>query len=105
MEASRKFRNQINKLFLQNNTDLKYVQERVEAAYNYFFKTFDGILYSTLKKMAELQQKSNTKQYNEELEELDQLMTETIIRLKKSKQLISAVVNDVPLEKGSEMGK
>ncbi|PHR28691.1 MAG: helicase [Fluviicola sp.] len=99
MEASRKFRSQLNKLFLQNNTDLKFVQERVEAAYLYFFKTFDGILYSTLKKMAELQQKSNTKQYNEELEELDQLMTETIIRMKKSKQLIHAIVNDLSLEK------
>lgn len=99
MEASRKFRNQLDKLFLQKNTDLKFVEERVEAAYSYFFKTFDGILYSTLKKMAELQQKSNTNQYNEELEELDQLMTETIIRLKKSKQLIHAIVNDLPLEK------
>ncbi len=99
MEASRKFRSQLNKLFLQKNTDLTFVQERVEAAYLYFFKTFDGILYSTLKKMAELQQKSNTKQYNEELEELDQLMTETIIRMKKSKQLIHAIVNDLSLEK------
>lgn len=99
MEASRKFRSQLNKLFLQKNTDLSFVEERVDAAYAYFFKTFDGILYSTLKKMAELQQKSNTKQYNEELEELDQLMTETIIRLKKSKQLIHAIVNDLPLEK------
>ena len=99
MEASRKFRNQLDKLFHQKNTDLKFVEERVEAAYSYFFKTFDGILYSTLKKMAELQQKSNTNQYNEELEELDQLMTETIIRLKKSKQLIHAIVNDLPLEK------
>jgi hypothetical protein len=99
MEASRKFRNQLNKLFLQKNTDLTFVQERVEAAYTYFFKTFDGILYSTLKKMAELQQKSNTKQYNEELEELDLLMTETILRMKKAKQLIHCIVNELPLEK------
>lgn len=99
MEASRKFRNQLNKLFLQQNTDLSFVQERVEAAYTYFFKTFDGVLYSTLKKMAELQQKSNTKHYNEELEELDLLMTETIIRLKKAKQLIHSIVNDTPLAK------
>ncbi len=99
MEASRKFRSQLNKLFLQKNTDLSFVEERVDAAYVYFFKIFDGILYSTLKIMAELQQKSNTKQYNEELEELDQLMTETIIRLKKSKQLIHAIVNKLPLEK------
>lgn len=99
MEASRKFRNQLTKLFHQKNTDLSFVEERVDAAYNYFFKTFDGILYSTLKKMAELQQKSNTKQYNEELEELDQLMTETIIRMKKAKQLIHAIENDIPLEK------
>lgn len=99
MDASRKFRSQLVKLFQQNTTDLAFVQERVDAAYLYFFKTFDGVLYSTLKKMAELQQKSNTKQYNDELEELDQLMTETIIRLKKAKQLIHAIVNELPLEK------
>ncbi len=99
MEASRKFRNQLNHLFAQHNVDLDHILKRTEAAYSYFFKTFDGLLYSNLKKMAELQQKSNTKQYNEELEELDQLTTETILRIKKARKVVECIVNGLPLEK------
>jgi len=99
MEAARKFRNQLNHLFAQHNVDLEHVLKRTDAAYTYFFKTFDGLLYSNLKKMAELQQKSNTKQYNEELEELDQLTTETILRIKKARKVAECIVNGSPLAK------
>ncbi|MFT5780171.1 MAG: GTPase SAR1 family protein [Crocinitomicaceae bacterium] len=99
MEASRKFRNQLNHLFAQHNVDLDHVLQRTEAAYEYFFKTFDGILYSNLKKMAELQQQRNTKQYNDELEDLDQLTTETILRIKKARKITDCIVNEKPLTK------
>jgi hypothetical protein len=102
MEASRKFRNQLNHLFTQHNVDLEHILSRTEAAYSYFFKTFDGLLYTNLKKMGELQQKSNTKQYNEELEELDQLTTETILRIKKARKIVECIVNGLPLEKNQQ---
>jgi hypothetical protein len=82
--------------------DLDHVQQRTEAAYDYFFKTFDGVLYSNLKKMAELQQQRNTKQYNEELEDLDQLTTETILRIKKARKIVDCIVNEKPLEKNQQ---
>ncbi len=91
MEPARKFRNQLNKLFHQSKVDLEFILSRTEAAYDYFFKSLDGILYSNLKKMAELQQKSNTKQYNEELEELDLLLTETIVGMKKARRTLENV--------------
>lgn len=102
MEASRKFRNQLNHLFVQHNVDLEHILKRTEAAYTYFFKTFDGLLYTNLKKMGELQQKSNTKQYNDELEELDQLTTETILRIKKARKIVECIVHDLPLEKNQQ---
>jgi hypothetical protein len=52
--------------------------------------------------MGELQQKSNTKQYNEELEELDQLTTETILRIKKARKIVECIVNGLPLEKNQQ---
>ena len=99
MDPSRKFRNQLEKLFSVQNIDLEFIQKRMEAAYDYFFKSLDSILYSNLKKMAELQQQRNTKQYNEELEELDQLLTEAVLKLKKSKKMVEVVCNGAAIEK------
>ena len=99
LEPARKFRNELARLFSGLEVDLEHVFKRIDAAYNYFFKTLDGILYSNLKKMAELQQQRNTKQYNEELEELDHLLTEVILKLKKSRLLTEAIMNGREIEK------
>jgi uncharacterized protein YpbB len=49
------------------------------------------LLVSNLKKIAELSRVRKTKQYAEELQELDELLTETILQLKKARLLIEAV--------------
>ncbi|MGY8926563.1 MAG: helix-turn-helix domain-containing protein, partial [Flavobacteriales bacterium] len=61
----------------------------------------DGVLYSNLKKMAELQQQKNTKQYNEELEDLDLLLTDVIIKLKKTGLLVRCVRDGKFIEKST----
>jgi len=91
VDSSRKFRNQLSNMFSKLPIDYEHAFQRVEAAYNYFYKTLDGVLFSNLKKIAELQQKSNTKNYAEELLDLDLILTETVLRLKKSLALILAV--------------
>jgi uncharacterized protein YpbB len=48
-------------------------------------------LSSNLRKIGELSRVRKTKQYAEELEELDEVLTETIIRLKKARLLMEAV--------------
>ena len=99
LDPARKFRNELSRIFSVLNVDIEHAYKRVDAAYNYFFKILDGILYSNLKKMAELQQKNNTKQYNEELEDLDVLLTETILRLKKTRLLTEAIRDKRSIEK------
>jgi len=99
MDPARKFRNELSRIFSVANADMDHALKRVEAAYAYFFKLLDGILVSNLKKMAELQQQSNTKKYNEELEDLDLLLTETILKLKKTRLLTEAVSNKRSIEK------
>jgi len=98
-EAARKFRNELTRNFSQTRVDMDHVVKRVDAAYEYFFKILDNVLVSNLKKMAELQQQRGTKSYNEELEELDLLLTETILKLKKSRLLTEAVRNKRALSK------
>ena len=99
IDASRKFRNQLNKLFNGKKVDLNHIAERTNAAYDYFFKSFDNVLHSNLRKMAELQQQRNTTQYNSELEELDELTTEAILRLKRAKRLIESAAEGISFAK------
>ena len=99
MEPARRFRGQIDRLFTERNINTEHIIERVEAGYQYFFKTIDGMVYSTLKKMAEAQQKKNTKTFNEELEELDQLLTDTVLRMKKARILTEALLTGRKLDK------
>jgi len=99
MEPARRFRGQIDRLFSERNIDSEHIISRVEAGYDYFFKTIDGMVYSTLKKMAEAQQKKNTKTFNEELEELDQLLTDTVLRMKKARILTEALLTGRELDK------
>jgi len=98
LDPSRKFRNQLSNLFSSLPVDYDHAFERVEAAYNYFYKTLDGVLYSNLKKIAELQQKRSTKSYADELLDLDLALTEAVLRLKKSVALMRAVRDGRPLD-------
>lgn len=98
LDPARKFRNELATIFSKLPIDYEHAAKRVEAAYNYFYKTLDGVLYSNLKQIAELQQKRSTKNYAEELLDLDLELTETILRLKKAKELVTAVRDGRPLD-------
>jgi uncharacterized protein YpbB len=90
MEHAKRFQAQIEKLFARNS-ELDFVRERVEAAYDYFFKILDGVLTSNLMKLAELSRMRKTKQYADELRELDEHLTEVILRIKKAKLLVEHI--------------
>jgi hypothetical protein len=92
MDPAKKFRNQLITMFGSERMNIEFVHERIQAAYVYFFKILDGVLTSNLKKVAELSRVKKTKQYAEELEELDELLTTAILKLKKSRMLIEAVL-------------
>lgn len=91
LEPAKKFQHQLGVAFSKDQLDLTFVHDRVQAAYQYFFKPLDGVFYSTLKRMAELQLIKKTKQYIEELEELEQQAFNVIMRLKKARLLTEAV--------------
>lgn len=99
MDPSKKFRNQLNAIFQAGKLDLNFIHERVQAAYAYFFKILDNVLTSNLKKIAELSRVRKTKQYAEELLELDELLTATILKMKKARILIEAVYSGKEITK------
>jgi uncharacterized protein YpbB len=93
MEPAKKFRNQLENMFHVERLDIDFVHERVQAAYHYFYKILDGVLTSNLKMIGELSRVRKTKQYVEELEELDELLTAAILKLKKARILMEAVLS------------
>lgn len=92
VDPSQKFVQQLNKIFSKETVDLVFVQERVVAAYDYFFKPMDKLVTDLLQKMAEIQKFKKVKEFYEELALLDDLQTKAVLRLMKAKLLIEIVV-------------
>jgi len=92
LDPSQKFVHQLNKIFNKETVDLFFVQERVVAAYDYFFKPMDKLVTDLLQKMAEIQKFKKVKEFYEELAFLDDLQTKAVLRLMKAKLLIEIVV-------------
>jgi len=92
LDPSQKFIHQLNKIFNKETVDLFFVQERVVAAYDYFFKPMDKLVTDLLQKMAEIQKFKKVKEFYEELAFLDDLQTKAVLRLMKAKLLIEIVV-------------
>lgn len=91
LEPARKFKAQLATLFSKEQPDMVHIHDRVQSAYQYFFKPLDAVLHSILKKMAELSRVRKTKQYIDELAELEESLSECILRLKKARLLMEAV--------------
>ncbi|MGV3630100.1 MAG: helix-turn-helix domain-containing protein [Bacteroidota bacterium] len=86
-----KFSKQLRRIFYQPDFDLAFACERVLAAYAYFYKDLDEVLTSILRKMQEVKRLPKIKAYFEELEEIDEIQTEQIIRIKKMRMLLEAM--------------
>lgn len=93
LEPARKFRVQVQRLCYSTNFDMDVIYERTQAAYGYFIQVLEPVFRSTIKRIILLQRKSRAKQYVEELSELDGLMTEAILRLKRARILIENMYN------------
>jgi DNA-binding NarL/FixJ family response regulator len=98
LTAAKKFQVQINSYFHGvPNWDL--LHDRIQAAYDYFFKTLDAQAFALMKRRAELSLIKKTKQYQEELEELEVLVIDKVFELKKVRLLMEAIVTGRPLTK------
>lgn len=99
VDVARKFVSQIEKIFSFPQVDLHFLNERIEKAYDHFFSQIDALMYSVLKKRLELARVKKVKEYQDELEEIDDKQLEIILRLKLIKQLFHAVVTKTPISK------
>lgn len=99
LEPSQKFIIQLNKIFSKETVDLFFVKERVEAAYDYFFKPMDKLVDDLIYKIAEIQKFKKVKEFYEELHFLEDLQTKAVLKLLKAKLLIEVMVSGEAISK------
>ncbi|MBC5861942.1 helix-turn-helix domain-containing protein [Flavobacterium turcicum] len=92
LAPSQKFIKQLHSLFSQETADLNHIAARVQAAYSYFFKSLDDLVFEILWKIEEVKRSKKAKTFFDELTILEEMQTKTVLRLMKAKLLIEIVV-------------
>jgi len=98
IDPSRKFMSQLNKLFSEK-LDLHFVNDRIQAAINYFLPTMDRLVYEVLWKLEEVKRIKKVKAYYEELLVLEELQIKAVLKLMKAKLLIETVAHGETISK------
>lgn len=98
VEPSRKFILQLNKLFSET-IDFQFINERIQAAYTYFFLPMDNLVNDLLWKLEEVKRIRKVKAYYEELLVLEELQVKAVLRLIKAKLLVETVVKGEVISK------
>jgi len=91
LDPSQKFIVQLKKIFHTENVDLNHVSDRIQAAYNYFIKPMDDLVFEILWKVEEIKRLKKAKTFYDELMVLEELQTKAVLRLMKAKLLIETV--------------
>lgn len=99
MDPSQKFILQLHKIFNNETVDLIYVSERFYAAFNYFMKPMDNLVFEILWKIEEVKRTKKAKAFYDELILLEELQTKAVLRLMKTKLLIETVVSGEAISK------
>ncbi|MFV8338705.1 helix-turn-helix domain-containing protein [Flavobacterium sp. LB3P21] len=99
LDPSKKFISQLNKLFGQETVDLNHVSERIQAAFSYFLKPMDDLVFEILWKIEEVKRIKKVKAFYDELIVLEELQTKAVLRLMKAKLLIETVVSGETISK------
>ncbi|OCB77185.1 helix-turn-helix domain-containing protein [Flavobacterium crassostreae] len=92
LDPSKKFMHQLNKIFNTETVDLIHVSERIQAAFDYFFKPMDELVFEVLWKLEEVKRIQKVKAFFDELCLLEEVQTKAVLRLMKAKLLIDTVV-------------
>ena len=99
VEPARKFLNQLNKIFEADLVDINFISERMQSAYDYFFKTLDSLVGEILWKLEEIKRVKKAKAYFDELLELEELQTKAVLRMMKAKALIQTIASGQEISK------
>ena len=101
LDPASKFMSQLNKLFATETIDYAFINDRIQAAYGYFYDKLDQLEYEILYKIEEIKRVKQVKQFYDELLVLEELQTKAILRLMKAKRMTEAIINQKTISKES----
>ncbi len=101
LDPASKFMSQLNKLFATETIDYTFINDRIQAAYGYFYDKLDKLEYEILYKIEEIKRVKQVKQFYDELLVLEELQTKSILRLMKAKRMIEAIIHQKTISKES----
>ena len=99
VEPAKKFRVQLDRLFLTEPISYSFIEERLAAAFAYFYPKLDKLLFDLLLKMEEIKRLKRVKEYYQELYELEEKLTTTILRLLKAVKLLKTMIEGAEINK------
>lgn len=101
LDPASKFMAQLNKLFATETIDYLFINDRIQAAYGYFYDKLDKLEYEILYKIEEIKRIKQVKQFYDELLVLEELQTKAILRLMKAKRMTEAIIHQKTISKES----
>ncbi len=101
LDPASKFMSQLNKLFAVETIDYVFINDRIQAAYGYFYDKLDKLEYEILYKIEEIKRVKQVKQFYDELLVLEELQTKAILRLMKAKRMTEAIIHQKTISKES----
>ncbi|MBY0487169.1 MAG: helix-turn-helix domain-containing protein [Flavobacteriaceae bacterium] len=101
IDPSRKFISQLNKLFTSESIDYQFINDRIQAAYTYFYEKLDQLEYEILYKIEEVKRIKLVKQFYDELLVLEELQTKAVLRLMKAKQMMETIMDRKTISKAT----
>lgn len=99
LDPAGKFISQLDKVFSTEKPDINFISERVNAAFDYFQKPMDKLVWQILWKIEEIKRVKKAKAFFEELVVLEELQTKAVLQLFKAKKLIETVVSGAAISK------
>ncbi len=99
LEPARKFSRQLDQLFSEETIDYHFIEERIHAAYGYFFEKMDALVYEILWKLEEVKRIKKVKAFYDELSVLEELQIKAVLRLMKAKLLVKTIASRETISK------
>lgn len=101
LEPSRKFVHQLDGLLARQKPDIDFLDQRIRAAFDYFFPLLENIHLETLSVLEHVKRTKKAKEFYHELTALEDQLTLTVIQLFKVKVFIALLKNNIPINKQS----
>ncbi|WP_130734845.1 helix-turn-helix domain-containing protein [Flavobacterium sp. J27] len=96
---SEKFIKQLTALFIKQAPDFKFINERCEAAFTYFFNVLDHIYGELLYKIEEIKRTKQAKTFFNELILLEEIHNTAILILLKTKTIANSIEEEYVFSK------